>query len=272
MFSKIFKYDFKYMFGYWWVAALTATVLSVAGGFIIRGFSSESIARNLFFDILGGFGMFAVVITLILFPVCISILALVRYYKNFYSDEGYLTFTLPVKRVSLLNSKILSNFIFMAMTLLVLFFDIYLMLVIGLQHFNADLGVVLAETLQELKEIWNGYITSNLIIGFFALIFSSLMSINMAYLSITIGSIIAKKHKVLAAIGIYYAINFGLGIIIQSINLISLNAFASDQVTAQTVGGTFTGLSLTYMVVLAALAVVFYLVNLHCVQKKLNLS
>ena len=53
------------------------------------------------------FSGFLLCSVLSLFTACAVtlIFVFIRYYKNFFTDEGYLTFTLPVKRSTLLNAK-----------------------------------------------------------------------------------------------------------------------------------------------------------------------
>ena len=37
MFNKIFKYDFKFVFRFWWIYAVITVGLSVVGGGLLRG-------------------------------------------------------------------------------------------------------------------------------------------------------------------------------------------------------------------------------------------
>ena len=107
MLKKLLKYDLKSVFKYWWIAAIASLGLSAAGGFCISVMMAEKdvpaliavlIVLTLLFSIIG----------IVAFSILSYILLYVRFYKNFFTDEGYLTFTLPVKRSQLLNSKLIT--------------------------------------------------------------------------------------------------------------------------------------------------------------------
>ena len=54
-----------------------------------------------------------------------------RYYKNFFSDEGYLTFTLPVKTGHLLGSKVISAVLWMLFVLLCTIIGVAIIAIFG---------------------------------------------------------------------------------------------------------------------------------------------
>ena len=55
--------------------------------------------------------VFACLVAIVLSFILTMVLIYVRFYKNLYTDEGYLTFTLPVSRKQILLSKTLNAFI-----------------------------------------------------------------------------------------------------------------------------------------------------------------
>ena len=118
MLKKCFKYDFKSVFKIWWIAAVTVLGLSVPAGIAyesLREHFKDPARRFIWENSAVGAFWFSVMAILIL----TSVLVAVRFHINFFSDEGYLTFTLPVKRSTLLFSKILSGYVFYALTALV---------------------------------------------------------------------------------------------------------------------------------------------------------
>lgn len=117
MFGKLLKYDFKYVARIWWMLAVGVLGLSVAASLVFRAIFLN-INSNGFFAFLSVLGMFFLVVSFIgIFGslVVTEVLVFVRFYKNFYTDEGYLTFTLPVKRSKLLLSKTLNSIIWFAL-------------------------------------------------------------------------------------------------------------------------------------------------------------
>ena len=106
MLSKLLKYDIKKNMQWMWI--LFASTIAMAG--ITRGCKAlgESIA---FFNILGIFFesvFYALAANSIIQPFLRSFL---NFSKSLYSDESYLTHTLPVTKKQIINSKYLTSLI-----------------------------------------------------------------------------------------------------------------------------------------------------------------
>ncbi len=275
MFSKVFKYDFKFFFRIWWIAALSISILSVGGGFMIRGFDNRLLEENTVYVVLATLSVIAIIITAALLPIVVLILAAVRYYQNLFSDQGYLTFTLPVKRSHHLNSKLLVYVLFQIMSMIVLSFSASMAIYIGFhntnmaQQFNESFGVFLHDFSNYFTTFGQ---TTEIIIYGVMLIAYFFMGINSLYMSITIGATLAKKHKALAAIGVFYGLNFGINFIsrlVRSLLLTQSMIEADSFITASTINLGHTIFSAIFF---AALAVLFHFLNLYFIKNKLNLS
>ena len=102
MLKKLLKYDLKAVFKYWWIAAISTLGLSVLGGFavtVLRDTVSTEPEKKvpIILEILSSIALPLVYLGFIALGILTVIMIFARYYKNFFSDEGYLTFTLPVK-------------------------------------------------------------------------------------------------------------------------------------------------------------------------------
>ena len=123
MLSKLLKNDLKRNMRWLWI--LFVGTIAVAG--LSRGTKElgESIA---FFKILGIIFdsiFYSLLVNVILQPFLRNFL---NFAKSFYSDEGYLTHTLPVTKTQLLNSKVITaiveillGFITLVISLLIMF-------------------------------------------------------------------------------------------------------------------------------------------------------
>ena len=132
-----------------------------------------------------------VVAVIALFLMCF-IISFYRFYKNFYTDEGYLSFTLPVS----VNLQILfSIFIFLAGT-----------------PYWTDFCQVLSLSFQEFNKIDPGirflFITETLS----ALILNAISSPLFIYLCITIGGLL-PNHRLGASIGTYFLATAALSLV-----------------------------------------------------------
>lgn len=110
MLKKLIKYDLKDLFSITWVFYLTTLILSIVL-FIFTQYELEK--KFVMLDLTHG------ILTLTLMILLIILLGFViykienRFSKNIYSDEGYLTNTLPISQSKLFFSKILSSIIFL---------------------------------------------------------------------------------------------------------------------------------------------------------------
>ena len=113
MLKKLLKYDMRAVSGLWWIGAVISVAAAVVGAFLIRFFTyvNQLEEPNVILSmasILGVLVAIFCILAIFLAFVFTVVLVFVRFYKNFFTDEGYLTFTLPVKRSTLLFSKMVN--------------------------------------------------------------------------------------------------------------------------------------------------------------------
>lgn len=112
MFGKCLKHDLRAIWRVWWIAAASAFGMGAVGSLAVRGI----IEVNLHIEEVNGAAVFflslvlsavaiAAFFAVVAFCVISTILVYVRFFKNFFSDEGYLTFSLPVPRRTLYLAK-----------------------------------------------------------------------------------------------------------------------------------------------------------------------
>ena len=188
-----------------------------------------------------------------------------RFYESRFTDQGYLTFTLPVNNHQILLSSILSSIfgvllvIVAAAVAVLLSFTLFL-LAFPVNVIWADLAVSVENFLAELwascVKNWN-ILASVGISG----ILAGLSQLIMFMLSVTVGAILAKKWKLLAAVAVYYGISI-LRSFICGIGLIF---------TAETSKNMMQVFSL-YNVVALVTIVGGYFLMYSLMEKKLNLA
>lgn len=136
-----------------------------------------------------------------------------RFYKRCFTDEGYLTFTLPVTNHQILLSSITNCIFSELLTLLAVGAAVgiaggmFLLAIAQSQEIIwADLWVRWAEVWQQLVDSFRKNMDLFTLLGFSGIVgaFSELI---LLMLAVTVGALIAKKHKILAAVGVYYGIS-----------------------------------------------------------------
>lgn len=156
--------------------------------------------------------------------VGISVMTLVvtiqRFNQNLLSDEGYLSFTLPVKAHTHIDCKMLVSLMWSVLSVLVSFAAIFILALDG------NTGRKLHEFFAELMPVFNSYGATGyvLILELLVLcVIAVLSSVVTIYAAITVGNM-SSKHKLLAGVGAY----LGFGIIEQIVASILISSFGSS--------------------------------------------
>ncbi len=271
MLKKCLRYDLKSVFTYWIFGAIAMLVMSIPGGLALRSMTINTMNDPNHFP----WEIFIIMLVYFVgaaFLILSQILVYVRYYKHFFSDEGYLTFTLPVKRRTLFTSKVISGFIWQVVTGVTIFISVLIMLCFMPATNTPDTSI------PEYSEplISAGWIIMYLLEGLALFALLSLVSVLFMYLLISIGATIVRKNKAIVTIGIAYGASVALSI------LTYIFIFA----------GVFYGLSIAELfpegasnpglliflilalaiVVLFTLAVGLALASLRIIERKLNLA
>ena len=210
------------------------------------------------------------------FLIATEVLIYIRFYQGFFSDEGYLTFTLPVKRSDLLNSRLYSALITGASTFAVILVDILIILGIGHNSdpFIEDNWNALCQILSLAADQLGFYLVIYAIEAIAIILALSVASTLMIFACISFAAVVVKKHKIFAAIGIYYLITAVLSFasqILMIVGTISITGII-DAIPSSAVPGFFALLLLSVALFCAAIAVVLYTVEHYLLDKKLNLS
>lgn len=196
---------------------------------------------------------------------------LLRFYKNLYTDQGYLMHTLPVTSHQLILSKAFVMYIWQLISGFVMMISILLLvnsLVLGIEDIN-----IFKAILQELDfsdlDIKPIHVLIILVIVLIV-IGSQISSIMFGYLAISLGQL-SKNHKLISSIGIYMGMQVVLqmlGSILQvAFNLAAINMDIEDM----SEGLLFAILLLVALLIFAADAGMYAGSN-YIMKNKLNLE
>ncbi|MBQ2943281.1 MAG: hypothetical protein IJD93_01085 [Ruminococcus sp.] len=291
MFAKLLKHDVKAVFKYWWLGAGISIIVAIFGGFCMK-IANVDYTK---YEILPTLGMIGVVLTrigLYLFPLFTTILVVVRYYKHFFTDEGYLTFTLPVKKNLLLDSKIATSFIFSFMSSVLSYLNLFLIMLIGnpeiigtdemAYEFSTfgwllTMGIFGVDSFADFLDSTSSFAVPYIILLVLIAVAAVIVQTLFIYACITLASSIVKKHKVLTAVGLYY----GASSVVTFLLLVFmiLGVFSTYNTTEITEGlsevESFWFTLLMFVGVLGVLLAVIsalYLLLTYLLDKKLNLE
>ncbi len=189
-----------------------------------------------------------------------------RFQKNLLGDEGYLSFTLPVRTHTHLDAKMIVTVMWTVLSLLVAVLSVFLL-------------AVDSNVMQAIGEGWAGFLREIAPYGasFYGILAEGIVLVLLViaketlhiYFSIAVGNF-SSKHKLLAAFGVFV----GVSVVEQIVVSLIVNA---DVQTQALVGSGFTvataaavlGFLIAYTLVFGGL---YYFLTEWILGKKLNLE
>ena len=270
MFTKLLKHEWRATRGMLGTLSLVCLGASVLGGGTMRYLvqvSAQDTHQNVFV-VLNVLAMVAAIIAVAVIGVAALFLLIGRFYRSRFTDEGYLTFTLPVTTHQNLLSSLANTAIGMVIMFFVVCAAIAVWLMIGfsgIEGFYEKLWEVFPRLWEEFLRVceqmpWKyvGMFLLNILCGFAC-------ELVVLMLSVTIGSIIARKHKILAAVGVYYGIHVAISMVTSA--MLAMQAFSGSD-DASMFLRFYNGTA----VLMAVISVAGYFLMYFLVDRKLNLN
>lgn len=278
MLKKCLKYDIGAIYKLWSIAAAVFLSMSVPVGFAIR-FMLLYGTENALVMILGVVAELVASVAVSAFALMTMIAICVRYYKSFFSDEGYLTFTLPVKRSTLFYSKVLNAVIWQVATAIVIALAVAIVAIILPSADSTNNGSLIISILTDLPfESIGGWgalmIVEVAMLAMLALLAETLF----IYFCITLGSVIAKKQKIIVSVGIWYLINqivlpmATIALAVLGFLMITSCYGAFPELEEAEVNALLALVLLVVDLAVAAICAVLTFVNIDSIERKLNLT
>lgn len=281
MLRKCLKYDLKPGLFLWSLLSVAMILLAAPAGLSIGHLSSETEG---IMNAVAGLCVFVYYILTVAYLISGIGLGVYRFYQNFRTDEAYLTFTLPVKRKTLLQSKLLATVITFLATLAVAFVALVIMLAFIPDENSTvliaayyGLGVWLGETFAS-QGFWSVvYFSQVIIIAFeiltalilFCFSIASRANSNKNKTKSTVGKNIATVFLVYIGIGLLAVpillLVFSILIYTEATELLGSVSAAEQSVI------TFLALIILTMAVVIV-NVILYKDNLSRIKNKLNLT
>lgn len=275
MLKKLLKYDWKsvsllllILHGILLVYTLIGR-LGIAFGLSGAGDTMVSSVTTMY-GIAAGLYIFVYVLFIFAIVVATYVYLAIRFQKNLFSDEGYLTHTLPVSPTKIIWSKMLVAWAWIAIDLVCVIVSVFLLVL-----FKETSGSI-GDLFHEFTAIFTGgYGTQNQI--FIVILLLSMIAqlfgfyTTLALFSMCLGSLF-KTHKILGTIVSF----FGINIIFSLVSTILMFVVpAWSPVTYETnglTGSQQTGLFLCYLALYLVCSVLFFLGSRYILSKKLNLE
>ncbi len=270
MLKKLFVHEWKDTWRLVGLMNMIVLGLTLIGTFFLNNETWNAADKNEFLAV-------TIVVYMMFFVASIAALSMVvtfyfyiRFYRNLYTDQGYLMHTLPVTSHQLIWSKTFVAAIWMVISTLVMISSIFGLIYAAIPSVERD------EFWLEFKDMftmidYDSRFWIVVLLYILLMVASQLMSVFMGYASISIGQTF-KKQKVLGAIGVYV----GIYMLIQTISsylsmfmTISMDPYSMASMDEMSFMITFLTILL---IVMLAMAAGFYFVTHYIMKNKLNLE
>lgn len=288
MLKKLLKYEFK---------AQARTLVPMIFSILVGGFLAAlmlTINFRMPFDegplaeiMQSSTILLAVILIIAIFAstLVITFLLIQRYYKNFFTDEGYLTFTLPVTTGQHIIAKLIAASVWsvaaaIAFTIAILFlltFGTTSEGVLNVEFWHEFTSVISMLWKESVSAIGVGnmalYVTEIILLA----IVSIPSSIMIFYYAMTQGCVTAKKNKILASIGFFFLAQIFVQIVRNTLStavLMSSNSFSllESEITVSSINTILHASLWINILVYIGVTVGGFFICRHLLNKNLNLE
>lgn len=272
MVKKLFKHEFLSL-----LRLMLPVECAVLGAGILVKLMTLFETENFIFEAILVFAFLIMVVAVSAGNVAAVIFGVIRFYKNLFSTEGYLSFTLPVTPAQHIIVKAVTITVFeiIAGIVAVISFCIatsgeFLVEIFKLIYF------LIEEAFVKLNPLHISLFIVELIIALVVSVFSKYL---LFYSCITIGQI-ASKYKILAAVGVYAAYSMISGFISTVFNIVVAGMSIAFEDFSVKIGNFIEvhpyfcmhTVFLGAIIIGAIIASIFFLISNTIIKKKLNLE
>ena len=212
---------------------------------------------------------FGLIFLLIAINIAVFVMVVHRFYVSFFTDEGYLTFTLPMTVDCHLAIKIVSLFLWSLLSLVTTFIGLFIILGGAAIGYTEIFKQVLPEIPQIFESIWESlkylYGSSQIWLRIIFSITTSVFQSFLLYFSISLGCMLFKKNRLLGAIVCVFAIDIVFSAITSfGSSIMTVFGIVSDVAAA---ASSVVGIVLSVVGIIAS-----YCATKYILEHKLNLD
>lgn len=208
MLAKLLKHEIKTTAGVLGLLSLGALAVGGLGGLMLRYLISSGDGGNegALTGVIGILLLF-VFIALVCYALGSGIFLAYQFYRKKFTDEGYLTFTLPVRPWQIFLSSLLNILLWSLIISIVMIVSMSLIFLIGLinSQFIEDMKLAIREMQEIFQYDFYGSIPKYSIPLQIAASVVEFISQNIVVMTcVTLGAVVARKRKLLGAVGAYF--------------------------------------------------------------------
>lgn len=265
MVKKLFKHEIHALW------RLMAPVWGILLGVSVLGRLIQFFEQNtVIYSIISGSSVLFYVAALIACLVCPFVFAIVRFYRNLFTGEGYLTFTLPVTTGQHLWVKLT---VAVATELVTLVAAAISVVVVTFGDVTVEIGKAIAYLYKLCVQNWGAHLPMYTVEAILAVIVLVTVETLLFYCCICIGQQ-ARKNRVLASVGVYFGF-YVIGQIIGTIVVIVATFINWEPLALWVVEHPFATIHIVLcggIVLEALLGALFFTISYWLTSRRLNLE
>lgn len=265
MLTKLIKYDLKSLARILIPTNLFLLIYALGARLVITSGLSQELPNFII-----GLGIAIYIILLVLINYITLFAVLYRFYKNLFTDEGYLTLTLPVTPSQHLLAKTISGTFWVVLSYLVLTSSILIVVLVPDVIKHSDM--LMSEMSKAMEMPASLFLTSTFMVG----LISCFSALPFYYVCIALGQLF-NKHRLLAAVVLFFAISSVVGVLSLVVLFVAgTSPLIFEPASELAEVGNVQNLLITSYTVSCILvivqAVISYIVTLYVMKKKINLE
>lgn len=219
------------------------------------------------FEILLAIGLYFLLIASVL---AVTVMLVYRFYVSFFTDEGYLTFTLPLTIDQHLWIKLLSMLIWNTLSVVVALVGVVIILG-GAEIGYGGIAEEIPYAFEMIGEVFSmmgtqyGFGAAHIVLGVLYYIVSYAMQSIIMYFAICLGCMLVKKYRLLAAVISIFIVNTIVSGVTSVISgILTITSYAPSAVYL---------IMMVISIILVAIATIAaYLGTKYILERKLNLD
>lgn len=277
MLKKLFKQEWK---SFSLVPTITMVILAVVTLILTSSFMTSFWEQdNIFVDLFASLTVIAYIFSLAALSFSVTLCTAVRFYKNLFTDEGYLMFTLPVKASGLLLSKTFVAVLWKLISILFTTLSVLLVAIVGISYlsetsivrFFQEFYDFFPEAVSEMRASFAIpvplFFLWLILLGICSLFCSTLF----IYACICLGQL-WSRHKIGGAVAAYFGLRFVLRLFRQILTIPLSEFFSSYRDVQSITVGTWLLIMFLSLLIMGGLCAALYCTCSYIMGQKLNLD
>lgn len=249
MLTKLLKYDLKWSYKLLSIFYLLSLILTGLAKIFL------SFENSFLIHLIGKISLFSTLILLVVTIINNILSSFIRFVKNIYKDEAYLTHTLPVSEKNIFLSKVLSSIITLLTSFLIGFICLYILNDFNLtETFNIDKTLIIKSCIILFLET-----IFILLIGYFGIIIGHKSNNKKTLKSIIIAIV---SYFIMQALTLLLILLYG------TINPDFMNLFTNQNANIETLEKILTFSIIIYLIYNSFL----YIISKKCYLKGINID